>query len=824
MGTIAPSRPACSILLLRKWVPMLAVALAAILLHSPGALADLENQKEIDKAVTEYSEAVKQARDNIPDSAAMKRAEDALDVASRAKVDADAKLKAAEESKLGEAEIAKAKQAADSAEEAEKAAKRAADAARAAETSEADKERAKNYREALDKRRAARSAMQALWRQLRPMVGKARLHGNAEELLQEINRLQIRITRSEQPITPQSVAALTPFLPMTANVATDSQALCTFGKATPTSVALEPSDNDGNPLKKKLNAALNRALTALLAPPPGGGAAPINISNPDPDNAAKQNKPEKEKGGAGPTTATGGPQAPGAGAADPKTAGKADATPAPAAGPPAGRAASADVLGGSILDQIDESKTAHPPVGATASRPPAEPAPSTGPKRPPDTGLGLKGTKLPNGEAPEDAIDRLSKLADEARTRGDKSGFEFSRAAVLSVAQWVQDRIAEGLPPPGELGEMMQGGFTPPQNLSEAAKQIQARDALDLLNQWTNYGDDISRWRFEPGSASAAVTPGTAAGPPTSTPSPDSGPAAKPNPDTTPPRSATSGEKSAPAPEKSAGNDKSEKAGIPDKTPTPAGAADPGNISTDQVTIIFKVAESVLQGGSQGDETKTVMAKFTAPEPALPKTGQSKTAKAKLDTGHDRSPVTCNTGAEGRCKAQIPADERESYGLPALPPAAGLQDKTAAGADNDPLLEFVKAYSAIQASQNYSVELPLARNTGMVIQKGPAKPTSALLAALADVPPGVQVQKSDFKIGNKTYTRVGFTGPAALTAEAAKKFADRLGNDAQIDQCGEKAPGPPLGMVPVSFSALNSELPHATVDLRKSVRSRGATQ
>ena len=153
-----------------------------------------------------------------------------------------------------------------------------------------------------------------------------------------------------------------------------------------------------------------------------------------------------------------------------------------------------------------------------------------------------------------------------------------------------------------------------------------------------------------------------------------------------------------------------------------------------------------------------------------------------------------------------------------------MQDKTAAGVDNDPLLEFVKADSAIQASQNYSVELPPAGTNGMVIQKAPAKPTSALLAALEGVPPGVQVQTSDFKIGNKTYTRVGFTGPAALTAEAAKKFADRFGNDAQIDQCGEKKPGPPLGMTPVSFSALNSELPQATVGLRRSVQSGGTTR
>jgi len=372
------------------------------------------------------------------------------------------------------------------------------------------------------------------------------------------------------------------------------------------------------------------------------------------------------------------------------------------------------------------------------------------------------------------------------------------------LASWVAGQLLAAEPYiPGPVRPL-----TPAEEIAQMAWQ-------DAFVTWHGYRGALSDWQAGAQAEPPAPTPGAVEAKPTPAPaqSAASGGESKPGSD----KHAETGNKSALAVDKL-----DQKAEPGRKTPPSGAAADPDK-AAGQVTIIFKVTETVLQGGSQGEETKTVMAKFTAPEPALPKTGQTKTAKAKLDTGHDRSPVTCNTGADGRCKAQIPADEREIYGLPALPRAVGLQDKTAADADNDPLLEFVKAYSAIEASQNFGVELPPAKNTGMVIQSGPAKPNLALLAAaLADLPPGVQVQKSDFKIGDKTYTRVAFTGPDKSTAEAARKFADRLGKDAQIDQCGEKAPGPPLGMMPVSFSALNSELPQTTVDLRKSVRAEGA--
>ena len=373
--------------------------------------------------------------------------------------------------------------------------------------------------------------------------------------------------------------------------------------------------------------------------------------------------------------------------------------------------------------------------------------------------------------------------------------------------------------PRGALGN---GKFVPPPKSSAAARpELPLQRLLKANSQSASSITDRIRPGRRPGASRPRPVPPTEAGCRSNRlhrRRQTSSPSAKPNPDATPPRSATPGDKSAPAVEKS-----TEKAEPGDKTPSSGAAAYPEKAAGNAVhiTIHFKVTETALQGGTPSDEIKEQqLTKLTALEPPLPKTGQPKTAKAKLDQGHDRSPVTCTTGTGGRCKAQVPADERESYGLPASPTGAGLQDKPAAVADGDPL----QAQAAVLDDQNYSVALSVPKISGMVIQKGPAKLTSARLAALTDAPPGVQVEKTDFKIGNKTFTRVGFAGPEAITAALAKKFADLFGKDVQIDFCIEKAPGPPLGMTPASFSALNNELPLATLDLRRRIQAGGTSK
>jgi len=832
MESIIPSR--YPILRLRKCVLALTVGLAAILLPAAVAFADVPKQGEIDKVLAKLAEAETQARDNVPTNSRVKRAEDALDAAKRAEMDAQDALQAAKDA---DANTDAAEATLETAKDAAKQAEADADATREdvkQRTSATQKERAQKYREALAKRREARRTMIALHAELRNLVGPRRGHlGDVKDVEVEIGRLQTRIDRSSLPIVPGSVAGLKLFQSTKANVATDSQKQCTFGKATPTSVAFEPSDDDGNPLKEKLDAKLKEAMKVLFP----GAPAPINISNPDPD-APKQEKPGKS--GAGPTTAAGGPSAPDAKAPDAKSPTKTEAASAPPTGP------------------ATSGAPVTPPSGKTAGAPP----PSSLPKRPPDTGLDP--VKLPTGELAEDVIDSLAKGAAEAEARGDYGTLELYRAYLETLSWWIANDVFNA--DQSKITKLLWSDKPGDRQLAKIMNDA----ALALSARWIIYARELAYWKHthresqaaKPGSTTeksdsspVTATGPAASGPPTSPPplsildqidESASSPRAKPDADATPSQPAAPGEKSASAPEKLKSSEKTEpgdkrssgiqksnqssqppeksteKAEPGDKTPSSGAAAYPEKAAgnTVHITIHFKVTETALQGGGQGDEIKEQSTKLTALEPPLPKTGQTKTAKAKLDQGHDRGPVTCTTGPGGRCKAQVPADERESYGLPTSPIGTGLQDKPAAVADGDPL----QAQAAILEDENYSVALSLPKISGMVIQKGPAKLTSAQLAALTDAPPGVQVEKTDIKIGNRTFTRVGFSGPETTIAALAKKFADLFGKDVQIDFCIEKAPGPPLGMTPVSFSALNNELPLATLDLRRRIQAGGTSK
>ena len=351
---------------------------------------------------------------------------------------------------------------------------------------------------------------------------------------------------------------------MTSNVSTDAQKFCSYGKATPRSVVLEPADADGNPLVVKSDPRLAFALAVLLA-----ATTPMPIGNPD--GAPQQGKP-KEGGGS---------QTPGASA--PST---------PDAGTPAAKS----------------------PATPTAT---ASVAP---PKRPADTGI--LGAKL-DGEFAEDVIDRFSKLAEEALARGDKEDFVRHREKVLEATQWVLDKhhssavvgvgnlTTEWKPYSKEvsgwerdpsksprlpkndalLGVKLPNGQLVTDAIDKLSKSAEAargskenfetyRNALETIVQWATtklesmprtyskdkvveewrtYENEVSGWQPQPRSASAEA----AGGKPDATqkPTADAKPA---DPAVTPPRSSSPGEKSAPTPEKS-----TEKAETGDKPATP---------------------------------------------------------------------------------------------------------------------------------------------------------------------------------------------------------------------------------------------------------------
>ena len=293
---LIPWRAACAILP-RNALSVLALALAALPLLTSGAFADLPNQGAIDAAIRQLEQAQEEASSNVPDDARVKSAEDARDRAHRASQAAQQSVEAAEQAEAAAQQNARRADTKDNQKRASdatanvtrkrgeqvKAAEAVAEAEREAARArsavdEAQQERAARYRAALDKRRDARQKLQALEAELRGWVGPRRAQADSKDIEVELGKVRRRIRDAEQTVPPKSVAALLRRLSMTANVSTDAQAFCTYGQATPLSVALQPSDPEGNPLPSSVDPALMRTLALLLAPDP---LAPINIGNPD---------------------------------------------------------------------------------------------------------------------------------------------------------------------------------------------------------------------------------------------------------------------------------------------------------------------------------------------------------------------------------------------------------------------------------------------------------------------------------------------------------------------------------------------------------------
>ena len=77
----------------------------------------------------------------------------------------------------------------------------------------------------------------------------------------------------------------------------------------------------------------------------------------------------------------------------------------------------------------------------------------------------------------------------------------------------------------------------------------------------------------------------------------------------------------------------------------------------------------------------------------------------------------------------------------------------------------------------------------------------------------------------RAFVSLYLSGPDALTAKVMERLRELFGPDVRIDVCIDKQPGPPLGITPVSLSALNSELPEATLGIASSLRTpRGAAR
>ena len=234
---------------------------------------------------------------------------------------------------------------------------------------------------------------------------------------------------------------------------------------------------------------------------------------------------------------------------------------------------------------------------------------------------------------------------------------------------------------------------------------------------------------------------------------------------------------------------------------------------------------SALQGGTPGDEIKEQQLDQAHVRRSLHcrRSARPRPQRRKLDQGHDRSPVTCTTGTGGRCKAQVPADERESYGLPVLPARSRPAETSPRLSPMAIALEFFRPQRPRQPKTTAWL-LARAEITGVVIQKSSAKLTSAQLAALDGCAARRPGRDSRLQDRRQDLHARRLRGPRTPSLPRRRRNSPiRFGQDVQIDWCDEKAPGPPLGMTPVSFSALNSELPQATLGICVKLRTpRGA--
>lgn len=205
------------------------------------------------------------------------------------------------------------------------------------------------------------------------------------------------------------------------------------------------------------------------------------------------------------------------------------------------------------------------------------------------------------------------------------------------------------------------------------------------------------------------------------------------------------------------------------------------------VTIFIKASETVLDGSQPGEPIQGQVVKLVLKEkPALPTTTENRTA---MDKGFDKPAPQCTTGTNGQCKFDIPAEERSLYALKDPPRSGGK-----------PL-------------NNYRLEVNAMKHTGGVAETtGKQVPNISAITSEGDITAEI------FRIGDRNFVRFGVNTRSGVTEQLLEKFGPLLGVPIEADICLIKEPGPPLGSEPVSYRALNQELPHSSIRLRPASR------
>jgi hypothetical protein len=226
----------------------------------------------------------------------------------------------------------------------------------------------------------------------------------------------------------------------------------------------------------------------------------------------------------------------------------------------------------------------------------------------------------------------------------------------------------------------------------------------------------------------------------------------------------------------------------PETPPTQTTDAPPKTPTSDDIpsTVFVKANEEVVRGEPTGQPLASQMVKLLAERPALPSSRESKTAQ---DTGFDKPPAQCTTGADGRCKFEVLVDERPVYGLPVTDTAA--------------------------RRPNYRVEFNALKSSGGVAEITGRKP-----AAERTPTDGGNIASEIFNIGNRIFQRFGFNTPYESREDVEASYRSAHGDKYQVDTCEtKKLPGLPLDIEPSSFSEPNHELSRATIKLDRTAWS-----
>jgi hypothetical protein len=211
---------------------------------------------------------------------------------------------------------------------------------------------------------------------------------------------------------------------------------------------------------------------------------------------------------------------------------------------------------------------------------------------------------------------------------------------------------------------------------------------------------------------------------------------------------------------------------------------DPDEVETYDKSVVEKDGHTESGSALQGQLVMLVY-----PKPDLP--GASD--KAALDTGFDRDPAKCKTGADGHCQVHVHPADRALYGL--------------------------AASSAKPA--HYRLELNDMKHSGGIAETTGKTVKPDLTSAL---PQGARVATSIFKIGNRTFMRLDFATPSNHAEDRMPAYSEKLGVKVETDTCDDDKPAAELDTSAAAFNAESDGLPSATIRFDDAARARRAVR